>query len=702
MMLIATIAVFLGYVFASRTAGAAGGLQGRYYAAKSGRDAVQTLTATKPALERVEAVDLDWGKNAQARPAQNFLAQWHGCVEASADGDHVFRVEASGAARVVLDGRIIVDVWSRVIPTTADSLHMRFQKGKRYAVIVEHMNPEPGEGRKDSYIRLLWKTPGAADFIVVPAAALTPELPEAELAVTRIRFLPRAGHAARMKGGRFTGSNESATNGFVPLAEIVDAPADGQWMEIPVKNTAVYRYVKYEAPKGGWGNVAEIEFYHGPRKLPGQPFGTVGSRDNSGNDFGKALDGDPGTFFDGAEPDNQYAGIDLGEASQTAAPTYKPASGFLDRPTQIYLASTTPQALIRYTADSSIPTVLHGDICSSGGIPLMAGSGYQGNVTLTARAFKPGLADSLPSMATYKPGKGEFKRGLVTFHTGNSLMDTVVNGSLQTVTRSAGLDHTVLKATIPGAPTDFLWTHFNKKSTEPPLSWLEEKAPVDCLITQPFSGHGRAIDNEVEYTGKFFDACRKFSPKAQLWIYQQWPSRSLGDVWSRGTLALGRGDLAGWKAKLKLLPNEQITDRNGACAFSWKTPPRNFEEAVAFHRRYFEILHEELRRKYPDQMVPIIPAGPAMVALKQEIEAGRVPGMRYFFEELFADNGHQTHKGRYFVSLLFMSSLYQQSFEGKVTEAGSGLTPDQAKIFQRIAWETVRKDPLSGVKLLKK
>jgi hypothetical protein len=47
-----------------------------------------------------------------------------------------------------------------------------------------------------------------------------------------------------------------------------------------------------------------------------------------------------------------------------------------------------------------------------------------------------------------------------------------------------------------------------------------------------------------------------------------------------------------------------------------------------------------------------------------------------------------------------MSALYRQSFEGKVTEAGSGLTPEQATMFQRIAWETVSKDPLSGVTLL--
>ena len=45
-----------------------------------------------------------------------------------------------------------------------------------------------------------------------------------------------------------------------------------------------------------------------------------------------------------------------------------------------------------------------------------------------------------------------------------------------------------------------------------------------------------------------------------------------------------------------------------------------------------------------------------------------------------------------------MSSLYQESFEGKVTEAGSGLT-QQAESSEQNASETVSKDPLSGVTL---
>ena len=79
-----------------------------------------------------------------------------------------------------------------------------------------------------------------------------------------------------------------------------------------------------------------------------------------------------------------------------------------------------------------------------------------------------------------------------------------------------------------------------------------------------------------------------------------------------------------------------------------------------------------------------------------------MPGLRDFFNELYADGIHHEPKGHYLISLVFLSSLYQQSFEGEVTEAGSDLTPEQAKIFQRIAWETVANDPLSSVGLSRK
>src|SRR6266536_6220219 len=52
------------------------------------------------------------------------------------------------------------------------------------------------------------------------------------LAADRVRVLPAPGKEQLMLGSRIVGSNESATNGFVDLATISQAPAPGQWTEL--------------------------------------------------------------------------------------------------------------------------------------------------------------------------------------------------------------------------------------------------------------------------------------------------------------------------------------------------------------------------------------------------------------------------------------------------------------------------------------
>jgi hypothetical protein len=85
------------------------------------------------------------------------------------------------------------------------------------------------------------------------------------------------------------------------------------------------------------------------------------------------------------------------------------------------------------------------------------------------------------------------------------------------------------------------------------------------------------------------------------------------------------------------------------------------------------------------------------VALKREIEAGRVAGISDFFATHFDDDLHLTAKGQYLVSLVFYACLYRQSPEGRVTSANSTLTDAQAMIYQRIAWETARSYRWSGL-----
>lgn len=89
--------------------------------------------------------------------------------------------------------------------------------------------------------------------------------------VTKIRFYPRADFpaAVRMWGGKFQGSNDK--EGWTDLATIADKPAEAAWTELAVSGAAFYRYLCYLAPPRSFGNVAEIEFYAGAKKLTGIP-----------------------------------------------------------------------------------------------------------------------------------------------------------------------------------------------------------------------------------------------------------------------------------------------------------------------------------------------------------------------------------------------------------------------------------------------
>ena len=113
--------------------------------------------------------------------------------------------------------------------------------------------------------------------------------------VSQVRFAPRAGYEKRMIGGAFQGSNDGAT--YTTLATVTQAPAD-TLTTLPIANPAAYRFLRYLAPSGSYGNISELEFDSSNGKITGTPYGTAGSYNNSGNDITKAFDGSTGTFFD--------------------------------------------------------------------------------------------------------------------------------------------------------------------------------------------------------------------------------------------------------------------------------------------------------------------------------------------------------------------------------------------------------------------
>ncbi len=79
--------------------------------------------------------------------------------------------------------------------------------------------------------------------------------------VTAIRYFPRELWPDRMVGGVFQGGNKSDFRDAVVLAKVQASPRPGEFTLLEVKDTRTFRYLRYLSPDGGWGNVAEVQFF---------------------------------------------------------------------------------------------------------------------------------------------------------------------------------------------------------------------------------------------------------------------------------------------------------------------------------------------------------------------------------------------------------------------------------------------------------
>ena len=416
--------------------------------------------------------------------------------------------------------------------------------------------------------------------------------------VNRARFFPAPGFADRLAPGRIIGSNAGQTVGFVELARIDKAPAEDQWFEIRFDNKTPYRWVKFQGPDKLATLVSEIEFYDGPRKLAGKPFGIVGKTESRESD--KAFDGRTDTWYESGLDGTAYVGLDLGTpANISAPPVLTPRGGHYAKPRQLAIAAASPTAEVRYTTDGSIPGATSGKVYH-GPIPLA-----KGFIPVTAIALEKGKFPSPIASASYAIGDVPPPKGLVTFSLGNSLTDTF-RDYLEAVARSAGYDHKEYLHTWMGTPTDYLWQHPTVAWQGNYLDQFKKLAPIDIMTTQPFYVIAESIDREAEYSGKFYALARETSPNVQLYLYQQWPPRSFqGDMW----------------AMLSLDYMKAIARQRGL------KPARDVgSRRAANHLAYFEALREKMSAQLPGKPVLIVPTGLALANLKRAYEAGEVPG----------------------------------------------------------------------------
>ena len=76
--------------------------------------------------------------------------------------------------------------------------------------------------------------------------------------VCKILYMPRSGYASRMLGGVFQGANQPDFSDAVALYTLTDTPPDGTMTAQFPTNTTAFRYLRYQAPVNGYGNIAEL------------------------------------------------------------------------------------------------------------------------------------------------------------------------------------------------------------------------------------------------------------------------------------------------------------------------------------------------------------------------------------------------------------------------------------------------------------
>jgi hypothetical protein len=143
---------------------ASGGLLGSYYGNVSFSGA--------PLLQRVEAVNFDWGNAAPAAgvPGDLYSVRWVGRVQAPVNGNYYFRTVSDDGVRLWVNGVQRINNWTDHGATTNTSAAITLSGGQWYNVTLEYY-----ERRGKAVMQLQWRTPGTTTYAAIPPAQLSPQ-----------------------------------------------------------------------------------------------------------------------------------------------------------------------------------------------------------------------------------------------------------------------------------------------------------------------------------------------------------------------------------------------------------------------------------------------------------------------------------------------------------------------------------------------
>lgn len=267
-----------------------------------------------------------------------------------------------------------------------------------------------------------------------------------------------------------------------------------------------------------------------------------------------------------------------------------------------------------------------------------------------------------------------------TFFLGHSLVNFHTPNMVKKMADNAGVGFPY-KANI-GIGASLYWHYTNPTTGEGDIwtNTLPDGGFENFLLTEALALDAYLNWNTHLYVDSFFTYARSHNPAVKLYVYETWHC-----------INSGRG--------------------RGCESWQWDA-----DTVIPFKTRLiqdlpkWESIADSVNRHYGAGSAYVIPAGQALMALSDSIQAGRVPGITSL-NDLFVDNIHTSYRGAYFIACVMYSSLLKRSPVGlsnsltdpwgqlyaNYTEPNPIPTPQQAAIFQRIAWRTVCNYPKSGV-----
>jgi Fn3 associated len=476
-------------------------------------------------------------------------------------------------------------------------------------------------------------------LVASPARVEAAEKRPVATVIDGVRFLPAPKHEAMLVGGKFAGSNQSPTSGFVVLGEIKEQPKASEWTVLHFDNQRPYRWIRFELVHAIGNNVAQFEYLSGSRRVGGLRFYDAGL--------------------------GEYVGVDLREQASTQ-PVRFSANTSQNRPTgTVTLRSRTPGATITYTVDGTTPT--------SPGTDGEAKVVFSGRQTISAVAFSKDLAPSPVAHVTYMNGNKPVT--LKTFHVGNSLTGNAVR--FRDFAPTAGINNVSAWFLIGGAYTVKLWNAketFDKERFE--REYARAAFPLDQFTLQP---RDFEIDEEVANEQNWIHFIREKSPDVQPWLYAEWVERERRRPSDRGTVP-------SYQMK-KLYP-----------AATWQ---ESMSAMLLYVEEVQHRLHKRLKEGKPARILPCSLALGFARNLIDEEQLPGVPAAPShevsFYRLFFEDSVHVNPNGCYLVDLIWYAAFTGQSPEHKFLPVGTTLTPGQAEVLQRLAWRIVESYPDCGI-----